>query len=45
MMLAERMHRLGTESAFEVLARASKLAQAGPQHHQPRHRPAGFPDP
>ena len=29
MMLAERMHRLGTESAFEVLARASKLAQAG----------------
>ncbi len=29
MMLAERMHRLGTESAFEVLARAQKLAQQG----------------
>jgi aspartate aminotransferase len=29
MMLAERMYRLGTESAFEVLARAGKLAQAG----------------
>ena len=29
MMLAERMSRLGTESAFEVLARASRLAQAG----------------
>ena len=29
MILAERMHRLGTESAFEVLARANKLAQAG----------------
>jgi len=29
MQLAERMHRLGTESAFEVLARAQKLAQAG----------------
>jgi aspartate/methionine/tyrosine aminotransferase len=27
MMLAERMSRLGTESAFEVLARAGKLAQ------------------
>jgi aspartate/methionine/tyrosine aminotransferase len=27
MMLAERMGRLGTESAFEVLARAGKLAQ------------------
>jgi aspartate aminotransferase len=29
MQLAERMHRLGTESAFEVLARAQRLAQAG----------------
>jgi aspartate aminotransferase len=29
MMLAERMSRLGTESAFEVLARAGKLAQQG----------------
>jgi aspartate aminotransferase len=29
MQLAERMSRLGTESAFEVLARAGKLAQAG----------------
>jgi aspartate aminotransferase len=29
MQLAERMHRLGTESAFEVLARAQKLAQGG----------------
>jgi aspartate aminotransferase len=29
MQLAERMFRLGTESAFEVLARAQKLAQAG----------------
>jgi aspartate aminotransferase len=29
MQLAERMYRLGTESAFEVLARAAKLAQAG----------------
>jgi aspartate/methionine/tyrosine aminotransferase len=29
MILAERMHRLGTESAFEVLARAHKLAQQG----------------
>jgi len=29
MQLAERMYRLGTESAFEVLARAQKLAQAG----------------
>jgi aspartate/methionine/tyrosine aminotransferase len=29
MILAERMSRLGTESAFEVLARAQKLAQAG----------------
>ena len=29
MQLAERMSRLGTESAFEVLARASRLAQAG----------------
>jgi aspartate/methionine/tyrosine aminotransferase len=29
MILAERMHRLGTESAFEVLARAQKLAQQG----------------
>jgi len=29
MILAERMHRLGTESAFEVLARANKLAQQG----------------
>jgi aspartate aminotransferase len=29
MQLAERMSRLGTESAFEVLARAQKLAQAG----------------
>jgi aspartate aminotransferase len=28
MQLAERMSRLGTESAFEVLARAQKLAQA-----------------
>ena len=29
MQLAERMSRLGTESAFEVLARAQKLAQQG----------------
>jgi len=29
MMLAERMGRLGTESAFEVLARAGRLAQQG----------------
>ena len=29
MTLAERMPRLGTESAFEVLARPGKLAQAG----------------
>jgi len=29
MQLAERMFRLGTESAFEVLARAQRLAQAG----------------
>jgi aspartate aminotransferase len=29
MQLAERMSRLGTESAFEVLARAQKLAHAG----------------
>jgi aspartate aminotransferase len=29
MQLAERMERLGTESAFEVLARAQRLAQAG----------------
>jgi aspartate aminotransferase len=29
MILAERMHRLGTESAFEVLARAHRLAQQG----------------
>jgi aspartate/methionine/tyrosine aminotransferase len=29
MQLAERMYRLGTESAFEVLARAQKLAQEG----------------
>ena len=29
MQLAERMFRLGTESAFEVLARAQKLAQQG----------------
>ena len=29
MQLAERMYRLGTESAFEVLARAQRLAQAG----------------
>jgi aspartate/methionine/tyrosine aminotransferase len=29
MQLAERMSRLGTESAFEVLARAQRLAQAG----------------
>ncbi len=29
MQFAERMSRLGTESAFEVLARAQKLAQAG----------------
>ena len=29
MILAGRMHRLGTESAFEVLARAHKLAQQG----------------
>jgi aspartate/methionine/tyrosine aminotransferase len=29
MILAERMHQLGTESAFEVLARANKLAQQG----------------
>jgi aspartate/methionine/tyrosine aminotransferase len=29
MQLAERMYRLGTESAFEVLARAGKLAQQG----------------
>ena len=29
MQLAKRMHRLGTESAFEVLARAQRLAQAG----------------
>jgi aspartate/methionine/tyrosine aminotransferase len=29
MQLAQRMYRLGTESAFEVLARAQKLAHAG----------------
>ncbi len=29
MQLAAAMHRLGTESAFEVLARATRLAQAG----------------
>ncbi len=29
MILAERMHRLGTESAFEVLARAQRLAAEG----------------
>jgi len=29
MLLAERMSRLGTESAFEVLARAQKLAHEG----------------
>ena len=29
MQLAQRMYRLGTESAFEVLARAQKLAQQG----------------
>ncbi len=29
MQLAQAMERLGTESAFEILARATKLAQAG----------------
>ena len=29
LQLVEAMNRLGTESAFEVLARANKLAQGG----------------
>jgi aspartate/methionine/tyrosine aminotransferase len=39
------MSRIGTESAFEVLARARALEAQGTQHHPPGNRPARFPDP
>ena len=45
LQMAGRMQVLGTETAFEVLARANALAAAGPLDHQSRDRPARFPDP
>ena len=33
MKLAERMGRLGTETAFEVLAKARMLEREGQGHH------------
>ena len=44
MKLAERMSRIGIESAFEVLARARALEKQGQEHHPPGNRRAGFPD-
>ena len=41
---SDRMSQLGTETAFEVLARAEELARGGARHHQPRHRTAGLQD-
>ena len=41
--LADGMGRLGTESAFEVLARAKEIERARPRGDQSRHRPARFP--
>jgi aspartate aminotransferase len=41
--LAARMNALGTETAFEVLARAEGARAEGQADHQPRHRPAGLP--
>ena len=43
--VAAGIPRLGTESAFRVLARAGQLEAAGPLDHQPGDRPAGLPDP
>ena len=45
LQIADRMKMLGTETAFEVLARANALAAQGKLDHQSRHRPARFPDP
>ena len=41
-MIAERMGRLGTETAFEVLARARALERAGEVRRPPRDRRAGL---
>ena len=42
MNVAERMGRLGTESAFEVLARARALERQGARGRAPRDRRARF---
>ena len=44
MLLARNLNRLGTETAFDILARAAELQRAGQGHHQPRHRPARLQD-
>ena len=44
LQLVDNLERLGTETAFEVLARAEALAAPGQVHHQPRHRPARLQD-
>ena len=44
LQLVPHLDRLGTETAFEVLARADALQAPGQVHHQPRHRPARLQD-
>ena len=43
MKLAERMNRIGVESAFDVLVRARALEAQGTEHHSPGDRRARFP--
>ncbi len=45
MKLAERMSRIGVETAFDVLVRARALEAQGTQHHPPGNRRARFPTP
>jgi aspartate/methionine/tyrosine aminotransferase len=44
LQLVDNLKRLGTETAFEVLARAAELRAPGQVHRQPRHRPARLQD-
>ena len=44
MQLAERMTRIGIESAFEVLQQRPGARSPGQEHHPPRDRAARFPD-
>jgi len=42
LLLARRMSRLGTETAFEVLSKAKALERQGKSNHPSGNRRAGF---